>query len=538
MKALYIILIVVILLTVDFIVLLLPFSKKKVIRFLFGIIGILITNFLVYVILKKFNIVDFKFFLYVAVPTAVIPILVFLVKGNNSAATIEPNKKQIVLEHESGKIIYDNPYNGFLGYGGAEAGKTASIGKPLLKEYMRNNFAFFLYDAKESDYTKTAMLLKDKLEYPFPIYNIDFFEPEKSYRTNIFHPSAITDDALVPEFATTFFASQVKKDYKKGEWYDMALGMFKAIAWVFYKYFPEYCSLPHVCNFITQNSANSESLEWMIKHDSKAIGWAGAFLSSEDKTRSSIMTTVTGIIGNFSANENCCYVLSGNDFVYNPLDFENPKCISVSNHFIARETISPLVVLLFVTLAKQIRFGNKVPFVFFLDEATTFRIPDLESYPSELREYLVAFVMLTQSPSKIEKQHGKEDRASFESNLANQFYGWTADINAIDIYAKQFSKIDERTRSFTTGGGRKGKSTTTSTRKEVRFDGEFFGSLKPGQFVGKAKNANVKTFNTRFKPYKDGSISEMPLVRNLTKEDIAKEYAKIIIDVTEKIFKK
>jgi type IV secretory pathway TraG/TraD family ATPase VirD4 len=55
---------------------------------------------------------------------------------------------------------------------------------------------------------------------------------------------------------------------------------------------------------------------------------------------------------------------------------------------------------MFVTLAKQIRFGNKIPYAFFLDEATTFKIPDLESYPSELREYLIAFVMLTQSPQK------------------------------------------------------------------------------------------------------------------------------------------
>ena len=84
----------------------------------------------------------------------------------------------------------------------------------------------------------------------------------------------------------------------------------------------------------------------------------------------------------------------------------------------------------------------------------------------------------------------KFDRSSLESNLANQCYGWTADRLAIENYEKQFSKIDEKYKSFTRSSNQK-QSTTTSSRKEVRYDGEFFGTLKPGEFVGKAKNANI-----------------------------------------------
>lgn len=533
MKLLIIIAIALGLFILDLIVFSLRYTKKYFLSLLIGLIVAVGINVAVYKLLEYKNIIDQKFFAYIAGPVLTLVLIVKLLSGKPKDKD-DKERVYIQLEHENGIIRYENPFNGFLVYGGAEAGKTSSIGKPLLKEYMRNNFGFFIYDAKESDYTKTAMKLKDELNYPFPIYNIDFFDPRKSYRTNIFHPSAIADEQLVPEFAEIFFASQVKKDYKKDQWYSMAMGVFKSVAWVFFKHFPDYCSLPHVSNFIIQN--DDETVESFIRLDSKAVGWGSAFLSSEGKTRSSIKTTVSDIIGNFASNINSCYVLSGNDFVYKPLDPDNPKCISISNHFIARETISPLVVLMFVTLAKQIRFGNKIPYTFFLDEATTFKIPDLESYPSELREYLVAFVMLTQSPSKIEKLYGKEDRASFESNLANQFYGWTADINAIDIYAKQFSKRDEKTKSVTTGGGRKGNSTTTSIREKVRFDGEFFGTLKPGEFVGKAKNANKQTFHTRFKPYTDGAISEMPIIRNITKEDIENEYKRIVDEVTNTVF--
>lgn len=534
MKLLIIIAIVLGLFIIDLIVFSLRYTKKYFLDILINLgLGVTV-NYAVFRILEFKNIADQKFFLYMATPVLGLMLLIKVVSGKPKLKE-ESNKMYIELEHEGGKKIrYDNPYNGFLVYGGAEAGKTSSVGKPLLKEYMRNGFGLFIYDAKESDYAKVAMKIKDDINYSLPIYNIDFFDPRRSYRTNIFHPSAILDDQLVPEFAYVFFTSQVKKDYKKDQWFSMALGTFKAVSWVFFKHFPEYCSLPHICNFIMHNE--DDVIEDFIKIDNKAIGYGGSFLSSEGKTRTSIKTTVTDIIGDFASNVNSCYILSGNDFPYTPLDPDNPKCIAISNHFVARATISPLVVLMFLTMVKQIRFGNKIPFAFFLDEATTFTIPDLESYPSELREYLIAFVMLTQSPSKLKKLYGEDDRASFESNLANQFYGWTADINAIDIYAKQFSKKDEKTKSVTTGGGRKSRSTTVSIREKVRFDGEFFGSLKPGEFVGKAKNANVKTFHTRFAPYKGGSISEMPIIRNLTKEDIESEYNRIIDEVKNTVF--
>lgn len=49
-------------------------------------------------------------------------------------------------------------YSNFLIYGGAGSGKTKSIGKWLLEEYIRLGFAGFIYDFKDIDYTRTARL--------------------------------------------------------------------------------------------------------------------------------------------------------------------------------------------------------------------------------------------------------------------------------------------------------------------------------------------------------------------------------------------
>jgi len=503
--------------------------KKRMLNFWVGVLGAILYNFILFSVLQSYRIIDSGFFLRLFFPALILSAVIFFIVQKRGDKKANNKNKQIVLEHKKGRITYNNPYNGFLVYGGAEAGKTASVGKPLLAEYMRNGFAGFIYDAKENDYTSTALKIKEETGYPYPIYNLDFVDPSRSYRTNIFCPEVITDPMLVPEFAEVFFTAFMKEGETKNEWFDMALSVFKAVAVVFYNNYPHICSLPHICNFIVHNDV--DTLIGMIESDETAKTYASALLNSvnSEKTFASIMTTVGKYISDFAANKNVCYVLSGDDFLYNPLDIANPKMICVSNHFIARSIISPLVVLLFCTVAKQIRYGNQVPFVFFMDEATTFKIPNLEAYPSELREYLVAFVLLTQSAGKIEKQYQKYDRSSLESNLANQFYGWTADVLALDVYAKQFSKIEEKTKSFTVG--MRNNSTTTATRKEIRYDGEFFSKLSPGEFVIKAKNANVSTLHTRFSQYPGGKLAELPIIRNITKADIEENYQKILSEI-------
>lgn len=129
-----------------------------------------------------------------------------------------------------------------------------------------------------------------------------------------------------------------------------------------------------------------------------------------------------------------CYVLSGNDFDFNLIDPECPKLVVVSNAYQIENLISPVISLMLSISSRRFTLANKVPFFYFLDEATTFRIADFEKLPSVLREYLCSFVFLTQSAAKIEKIYGKYDRSSIESNFGNQFFGRTKDIEALKSY--------------------------------------------------------------------------------------------------------
>ena len=61
--------------------------------------------------------------------------------------------------------------------------------------------------------------------------------------------------------------------------------------------------------------------------------------------------------------------------------------------------------------SRRFTLNNKIPFLYFLDEAT--------------------LCFLTQAAVKIEKVYGKYGRSSVEANFSKQFYGRIKDIGAL-----------------------------------------------------------------------------------------------------------
>ena len=260
----------------------------------------------------------------------------------------------------------------------------------------------------------------------------------------------------------------------------------------------------------------------------------GAFLDAKDspKTQSSYLSSLTNSLSTLANEKKVCYVLSGNDFDFNLIDPECPKLVVVSNAYQIENLISPVISLMLSISSRRFTLANKVPFFYFLDEATTFRIADFEKLPSVLREYLCSFVFLTQSAAKIEKIYGKYDRSSIESNFGNQFFGRTKDIEALKSYPLVFGKEERQRVSKTTGSSRGGenRSRTVSTQKEEIYDTNFFTSLKSGEFVGSAAHSNMRNFHLRFEMYEDKE-DPLPIVHPVLASDIEENYQQIIRDI-------
>lgn len=432
---------------------------------------------------------------------------------------------------ENKTIEYYYPCDNFLIYGGAGSGKTASIGKPLLKEYLKYNFAGFVYDYKDFDYTKTAFNMVKKNNYPYPFYYISFTDVSRSYRFNPIKPSVLNNENLFLQLMDDLLSSYLK-DGKRDEWFQMALGLLRGVAIRFYDEYPNYCTLPHILNFIVVSGA--ERLTAFLKASVASRSLASAFVDAEssERTQSSILSSLSNYISQIAFNKEICYILSGDDFDFNLIDPEKPKLVSICNSYSIDGVISPVIALLLSMSTRTFKLGNKVPFFYLLDEATTFRIPDFEKMPSVLREYNVSFTLLTQSGAKLEKNYGALDRSSIEANFSNQFFGRTKDVKALKYYPMFFGRKDIQKKTHTSGSSSNSENRSVSVHieKENVYESEIFTKLNPGEFIGTTGRSNYDIFRFQFKQYKE-TEEDLPVVKMVSKETIINNYDKILEEV-------
>ena len=473
-------------------------------------------------------------YLYPIILAFVVFILFILkdLKPSNSRNRINDNAICLpVISGVSGRELkFYYYYANFLVYGGAGSGKTKSIGKWLLQEYIRLGFAGFIYDFKDIDYTRTAYNLMKKYDYKVEFYYINFDNLSRSYRFNPL--KNVSDKTVLMQLMEDMLLSMQAKDAKQDEWFAGGLGILRGVAYRLYDEFKEYCTIPHILTLIMNSS--QESLTRFLEQNTISEMMAGAFLKAKgsEKTQASYISTLSSQIATMATDENVAWVLSGNDFDFNLIDPEHPKMFAVSNNFSKNSVYSPVIAMLLSISSRQFTMQNKVPFVYFLDEMTTVKIKNFETLPSVLREYKAALVLLTQSGAKLENLYGKLDRSSVEANFGNMFLGRTKDVEALKYYPLFFGKEEKERRSRSAGksGSSSNSSVTISSQKEDVYQGKDFSELEPGEFIGSATRANVKEFKAKFKMF-EMEEEELPVHEFVTPEQVTENYDRIIQEV-------
>ena len=368
-------------------------------------------------------------------------------------------KALLSLHATDGTIIrYYYWFSNFLVYGGAGSGKTKSIGKPLMEQYIRSGFAGFIYDFKDFDYTRTAYNLIRKHGYPHEFYYVNFTDMNRTYRFNPLDRRNIKDRTMLMQLMEDVLGALMPPTSKQDEWYTGALGILNGVAYRLWDEFPECCTLPHIVNFV--------------------------------------MKADTGQLQEF---------LKLND-------------------------ISAMVMSI---ASRSFSMENRVPFVFILDEMTTFKVRDFEKLPSVLREYGAAFLLLTQSGAKLEKLYSKLDRSSIEANSGNIFLGRTQDVEALKYYPLFFGKYEKEKKSTSSGSSGDGRnsSVTISTQKEEIYESKDFASLEPGEFIGMGNRSNIKGhFRKKFRLF-ELKEEPLPVVAFRTEKEISDNYTRILKDI-------
>lgn len=496
----------------------------------------LISMFFLWVISYIFKLfIGITYDTYLLIPYSIIFIIKLMINNKGKTKSAPRSGEDVFrLESADGTIEFYYPRDNFMVLGGAGSGKTASVGKPILEEFIKNGWAGFIYDYKDYDYTKTAWNLVHKYNYPYKFYYISFTDMSRTYRFNILDKKVIRDETMLFQAMDDFLKAAQPLDGKNDEWFKGALGLLNGVAVRFFSFRGEYekfCTLPHVLNFILL--ASTEQLTRFLEGDMMAKRVAGAFLGSEgsERTQSSIIFSINNLISNMATNKNVCYVLSGNDFIYDLIDASDPKLFAVSNNFALESLISPIVAMLVPIASRRIEFGNKIKFAFVLDEMTTFKVNNFQGMPSVLREYGVAFLILTQSGTKFDKLYGKEDRASILSNCANLFLGRTKDVEALKYYPLFFGKEEKEKKSISAGSssGKYNSSVTRSKQKEEVYDSKVFAELQQGEFIMSAGEANMKRLKTKFKKF-ELEEKPLPIVKLTTEREVSQNYLQIGLD--------
>ena len=199
---------------------------------------------------------------------------------------------------------------------------------------------------------------------------------------------------------------------------------------------------------------------------------------------------------------------------------------------------SPVIAMVMSIASRSFSMENRVPFVFILDEMTTFKVRDFEKLPSVLREYGAAFLLLTQSGAKLEKLYSKLDRSSIEANFGNIFLGRTQDVEALKYYPLFFGKYEKEKKSTSSGssGGGRNSSVTISTQKEEIYESKDFASLEPGEFIGMGNRSNIKGhFRKKFRLF-ELEEEPLPVVAFRTEKEISDNYTKILKDIKRMLF--
>ena len=186
-------------------------------------------------------------------------------------------KALLSLHATDGTIIrYYYWFSNFLVYGGAGSGKTKSIGKPLMEQYIRSGFAGFIYDFKDFDYTRTAYNLIRKHGYPHEFYYVNFTDMNRTYRFNPLDRRNIKDRTMLMQLMEDVLGALMPPTSKQDEWYTGALGILNGVAYRLWDEFPECCTLPHIVNFVMK--ADTGQLQEFLKLNDISAMMAGAYL--------------------------------------------------------------------------------------------------------------------------------------------------------------------------------------------------------------------------------------------------------------------
>lgn len=429
-----------------------------------------------------------------------------------------------------------NPFQGNLIIGGAGAGKSYTLIKPMIKTAVEKHYTGVLYDFKAPELTEYLVsCFKERSKSPEykkwmkahgltedkrKIRIVNLRNPNYSHRINPISPKYMEEISFANEYAITILLNINKEWITKRDFFaNNAIAYLAGIFWYLKSEFPDQCTLPHAVTIALQNSkrvltmlrANDEVAGIIATlttaMDNKAEGQiAGAVSSLQDPVRSLFTPEMF-------------WILSGNDFSLSLNDPDDPAILCLSNDAELEQTYSPVLSLIATVCMKLMNKKKQRHSMFMLDEAPTIYIPSLSKLPATGRSSQIATIYCAQDISQLESQMDDKKAREIIGNLGNQFWGMVNDVKTAETVSKTIGKREKLMKSLSDSkskgaskGKTEGENQSLQMHELIRPD-QVMG-LKVGQFVGKVTaveegESNIFNVKPSITPVKDSYESKI-----------------------------
>ncbi len=443
---------------------------------------------------------------------------------------------------DGGWITIANPYRGTLVLGGAGAGKSYSIGEPLIEQFAAKNFAGLIYDFKfpvlaevahkalvlaerkkreeKAAAEKAANSLAGKVtgwlhkkepvgeEPAIEFHLINFRDLTRSERVNPLLPSEMPVVAYAEEYSRAIINNLDTDSIRTKNFFNTsAISYLTSIIWFYRTHFPQYCTIPHVV--ATAMHSDYTHVLSMLETDLQCADLARSLISAVQeniaKQVGGVVSTLQNILTRINSPE-MVWVLTpdakrGEGFSLNLNDPEHPKLLCIGNDPTLKDTFSPVVSAILTVCLKLMNQQNKHRSYVFLDEAATLYVPGLEVLPATARSNKVAVIFMTQGFPQMTDLYGRDKMMVLIDNFNNQFFGKVNSVETGKFISELIGREDKEMVSTSTGSsmggtGHRNNSTNQSTsyqeRSLVRIQDTV--KLRQGEFIGQT----VETAETFF----------------------------------------
>lgn len=417
--------------------------------------------------------------------------------------------------------------------GGAGAGKTASLIKPLIAQSIAaKTHSMFCYDPKFPELTNmiTAQLAKanrlDKLRV------IDFLDPQ--CQINPIDPIYIKDDEVITELAEVLADNLGLSDSGGNSFWRNNFVMYVNAVILFLKYnHPNYCTLPHVISImlderITTIVAMCETVPQAVTKISPVKVAVGFKVDKDDENVvGGSQNQTAGVLGTVGTalskldSQKIFYTLNGNDFNLKINEKENQLYVSVGNHSEFEKSFKAPLALIFSTMIRLNNVDakeneNRIPLFIPMDEFNTIWVPDIEKLPSTGRSRKMMLTIATQDFSLIQRDYGKDRMEVLVASCGNVFIGNNGNEDTLRKASNMIGKRDMRKRtkskskSNSNYNDSENQGLSVSEQEKLVIQPYEISEFQPGEFIAKIASSSqtFSKFRAKYIDYPDTKYPE------------------------------